>query len=119
MKKFWMVYRVGHGSPTKRHETPRDALSEARRLCLKEGTEFVVLEAMAIVRPAEPLAFRISPRSMQDQGDVTGPEREQVCQFIRDMYTGRYVERAGYFWTLPKWMREAIEADPIYHEEPE
>lgn len=54
MRKFWMVYRVGRGNPTKIHETPQSALAEAKRLCLKEGFPFVVLEAMALVEPAEP-----------------------------------------------------------------
>lgn len=44
-------------------------------------------------------------------------EREQVQQFIRDMYTGRFAKRAKDYRTLPKWIREAIEADPIYNEE--
>ena len=46
-------------------------------------------------------------------------ERKQVCQFIRDMYTGRFAKREQDYWTLPQWIRDAIEADPIYHEEPE
>jgi len=46
-------------------------------------------------------------------------EHEQVCQFIRDMYTGRFVEREEYYRVLPQWMREAIEADPIYNAEQE
>jgi len=41
-------------------------------------------------------------------------EREQVCQFIRDMYTGRFAAREEYYWELPQWIRDAIEADPIY-----
>ena len=44
-------------------------------------------------------------------------EREQVRQFIRDMYTGRFAKRAEDYWALPQWIREAIESDPIYHEE--
>jgi hypothetical protein len=52
--KFWMVYRVGHGNPSKMHETPESALAEAKRLCLKEGAQFVILEAVALVEPAEP-----------------------------------------------------------------
>ena len=42
-------------------------------------------------------------------------EHEQVCQFIRDMYTGRFAEREKYYWELPQWIRDAIEADPIYN----
>ena len=42
-------------------------------------------------------------------------EHEQVCQFIRDMYTGRFAEREEYYWNLPQWIRDAIEADPIYN----
>ena len=41
-------------------------------------------------------------------------EHEQVCRFIRDMYTGRFAEREEYYWELPQWIRDAIEADPIY-----
>ena len=41
-------------------------------------------------------------------------EHEQVCQFIRDMYTGRFAEREEYYWELPQWIRDAIEVDPIY-----
>ena len=41
-------------------------------------------------------------------------EHEQVCQFIRDMYTGRFAEREEYYWELPQWIRDAIEEDPIY-----
>ena len=44
-------------------------------------------------------------------------EHEQVCQFIRDMYTGRFAEREKYYWELPQWIRDAIEADPIYSAE--
>ena len=29
-------------------------------------------------------------------------EHEQVCQFIRDMYTGRFAEREKYYWELPQ-----------------
>ena len=42
-------------------------------------------------------------------------EHEQVCQFIRDIYTGRFAEREKYYWELPRWIRDAIEADPIYN----
>ena len=42
-------------------------------------------------------------------------EHEQVCQFIRDMYTGRFAEREEHYWELPQWIRDAIEADPIYN----
>jgi len=42
-------------------------------------------------------------------------EHEQVCQFIRDMYTGRFAKREEYYWELPQWIRDAIEADPIYN----
>ena len=44
-------------------------------------------------------------------------EHEQVCQFIRDIYTGRFAEREKYYWELPQWIRDAIEADPIYSAE--
>ena len=44
-------------------------------------------------------------------------EHEQVCQFIRDMYTGRFTEREEHYFELPQWIRDAIEADPIYSAE--
>ena len=46
-------------------------------------------------------------------------EHKQVCQFIRDMYTGRFAKRADDYWELPQWIRDAIEADPIYNTEQE
>ena len=42
-------------------------------------------------------------------------EHEQVCRFIQDMYTGRFAEREEYYFELPQWIRDAIEADPIYN----
>jgi len=42
----------------------------------------------------------------------TEKEHEQVCQFIRDMYTGRFEAREEHYWELPQWIRDAIEADP-------
>jgi hypothetical protein len=65
MHKFWMVYRVGHGTPQKMHETPQLAVAEAKRLCQKEGAEFVVLEAMALVRPAEPKMGPLTKRERE------------------------------------------------------
>lgn len=62
MNKFWMVCRKSpfaqsvprENAPTQMHKTPEEALTEAKRLCLKEGALFVVLEAMALVEPAQP-----------------------------------------------------------------
>lgn len=45
--KFWMVYGIGRGAPTYRHETKDSAVKEACRLSLANpGSEFVVLKAI-------------------------------------------------------------------------
>jgi hypothetical protein len=52
--RFWMVLG-GYGSePTRRHATLPETQEEARRLCQKHGKEFIILEAIAIVRTTMP-----------------------------------------------------------------
>jgi hypothetical protein len=46
MRQFWMVYGIGCGAPTYRHETKQSAVQEAQRLArLHKGVKFVVLQA--------------------------------------------------------------------------
>lgn len=48
MRKFWMVYRLGHNQgPEKQHVSEEAARFEAKRLAVKHpGETFVVLEAI-------------------------------------------------------------------------
>lgn len=44
--KFWMVYGLGSGRPTYRHETEDSAVEEAKRLARQcPGVDFFVLES--------------------------------------------------------------------------
>lgn len=44
---FWMVYGLGHKSPTVRHKTEDSALREAKRLArMNPDVEFYVLETI-------------------------------------------------------------------------
>ena len=54
--KFWMVFNVTKGGPPfVHHDRGGDALAEARRLASVNHTDdFVVLEAMAVVRALLP-----------------------------------------------------------------
>lgn len=54
MNKFWMVLG-GYGSePAVRHKTLEEAQKEAMRLCQKHGKEFIILEAVSLVRTTKP-----------------------------------------------------------------
>lgn len=49
MKKFWMVYRLDGGAPTKQHATRYAAEVEANRLIrCNPAAKFAVLEATAL-----------------------------------------------------------------------
>ena len=51
MKPFWMVYGIGQGGPTVRHESEDKAQREADRLArANPGVTFVLLEATTAVR---------------------------------------------------------------------
>lgn len=51
MKPFWMVYGIGQGCPTVRHETEDKAQREADRLArANPGVTFVLMEATKAVR---------------------------------------------------------------------
>jgi len=52
--KFWMV--LGNGTPTYRHPAKSTAVAEAERLArMNPGTEFVVLESLAVCKKTEVL----------------------------------------------------------------
>jgi len=58
MVKFWVVInqsRIGtcKNLVSKIHTTEHDAIVEAKRLCQKEGYEFIVMEATKSVFPKE------------------------------------------------------------------
>ena len=75
-------------------------------MCWCERCEYSTLEA------ADVEAMLNEHPSLTEKVEI---EHEQVCQFIRDMYTGRFAEREEYYFELPQWIRDAIEADPIYN----
>ncbi len=53
---FWMVYGMGQGAPTVRHDTTESAITEARRLArLNPGTTFIVLASVRGYRTADPV----------------------------------------------------------------
>jgi hypothetical protein len=54
MEKFWMVYVEGRQSPSSRHSTRAEAISEAERLARKEQQSVVLLEAVAFCSLLEP-----------------------------------------------------------------
>lgn len=61
MKPFWMVYGVGQGCPTVRHETEDKAQREADRLArANPGTTFVLLKATKAVRKRDLDRFDLS-----------------------------------------------------------
>ena len=54
IEKFWIVVRDnGLMQATKRHTTRREALSEAERLCKKDGGTFFVMSLIAAVTKPE------------------------------------------------------------------
>lgn len=55
VEKFWMVYGIGCGRPTYRHETKESAHNEASRLALANpGTDYIVLKATKGYRADSP-----------------------------------------------------------------
>lgn len=53
-ERFWMIYGVGQGAPTIRHESKGQALDEAKRLARNNpGITFVILEAVTAVTKNE------------------------------------------------------------------
>lgn len=52
--QFWMIYGIGQGAPTMRHESYEIALAEAKRLARHNpDVEFVVLQAITSVTKNE------------------------------------------------------------------
>lgn len=48
---FWMVYGLGQGAPTFKHDTPDAAKTEAERLArISPGTTFYVLQTVGRAR---------------------------------------------------------------------
>lgn len=48
---FWMIYGMGQGAPTVRHETFGGAKAEAERLARQnQGIEFYILQAIGRTR---------------------------------------------------------------------
>ena len=47
MRKFWMLYMEGCGSPTHKHSTKKEAVAEAERLTRTHGLAVHVLESVA------------------------------------------------------------------------
>ncbi len=58
MKKFYMVYAESGNSPTKKHETEREALEEAQRLCDLEQRNVFVLRASWVCVPEVVISTR-------------------------------------------------------------
>ena len=59
--KFWMIYGMGRGAPTYRHETREAAEQEAQRLAqVSPGTRFVVLAAVASFETDRPEVRRVT-----------------------------------------------------------
>lgn len=53
---FWMVYGMGQGAPTVRHDTSESAVAEARRLArANPGITFIVLASVRGYRTADPI----------------------------------------------------------------
>ena len=50
-KSFYMVWCRNGRAPTKTHDSHRDAMSEATRICAKEQKEVFVLQAISLVEP--------------------------------------------------------------------
>lgn len=49
MKKFYMIYREGNQSATKKHDTLKEANVECHRLCNKHPNEnFYILQAICM-----------------------------------------------------------------------
>lgn len=47
MNQFWLVWNVGGGAPTHKHDTEQSAIYEAERLArANPGQQFAVLEAI-------------------------------------------------------------------------
>lgn len=51
--KYWLVHNEGRGYPSKKHDSMADAVEEATRLCKKEGSYIIILEAVGMVVPKE------------------------------------------------------------------
>lgn len=55
VERFWMVFGIGCGRPTHRHETKESAHKEAGRLALANpGTDYIVLKATKGYRANSP-----------------------------------------------------------------
>ena len=51
MDKFYMIYVDGADSPTFKHETHKDAVDEAKRLCLQMEKRTYILEVKQAYDP--------------------------------------------------------------------
>jgi hypothetical protein len=78
---------------------------------------------MSTLGPEALRAEAVCPRGCREcdtyrrYADAWAAEQERVRQFIRDMYTGRFAKREEDYFSLPQWIRDAIEEDPIYNED--
>ncbi len=68
MGKFWMVYGLGSGAPTMRHETRSMAEDEARRLARNApNITFFVLETVSVAKKVDVTLRRLDDPSYDDE----------------------------------------------------
>lgn len=63
-EKFWMVYGIGQGEPTFKHDTEADAVNEAKRLArFHQDIPFVVLESKTAIIKREFVTVTLRDRA--------------------------------------------------------
>lgn len=85
LPKFWMVYGIGQGAPTQRHETKERAQNEARRLAsVAPGKTFVVLAAVDAFHAEEPVVSTVRVVKASASETFVGGVRSPRSRFPAD-----------------------------------
>lgn len=66
MNVFWMVLKENSNYTAKRHETFDEAKAEAKKLCKKENTKFLILRAIGEFTPEINPVFQYTGETEDD-----------------------------------------------------
>jgi hypothetical protein len=88
MKPYYYVYRYGHGMPTVRHATLKEAQAEAERLAKRhQGFQFEILEFKGISSFHDSITFWVDGSGPEQQVNpelTNEPESKQIWETFCD-----------------------------------